>query len=48
MYKETDMREKRGIKTNGSNNIETGIDGIKTKSVSVSICFLLKPFSKLP
>jgi|GEM_PF-2354956 len=29
MYKETDMREKRGIKTNGSNNIETGIDGMK-------------------
>ncbi len=29
MYKETDMREKRGIKTNGSNNIETGIDDMK-------------------
>jgi len=30
MYKETDMREKRGIKTNGSNNIETGIDDKST------------------
>lgn len=29
MYKETDMREKRGIKTNGFNNIETDIDDMK-------------------
>ncbi len=42
MYKETDMREKRGIKTNGFSNIETDIDGMKLKSVSVSICFLLR------